>query len=169
MVNKWRDPNFIIYWSCLTVLLLLFLLAPRGCSQTEIKGTIDTDGVANIRFSLDRSLLQSFEKKFEAELGRQGSVRQDYMFFVTYTAQTRVDLSYAQNLTAEPLLIAISLPGTVVASNADRIEGNTAIWSLAPGKDHQLKLDTRKIRWWLIILVLICSVLALYARLSLRK
>jgi len=61
------------------------------------------------------------------------------------------------------------MPGTVVSSNASRIENNMAVWSLAPGKEYELKLVTRRIRWWLIVLVVVCTVLAVYARFGLKS
>lgn len=169
MGKKWRDPNLIVYWTCLTALLLVVLLAPRGCSQSEIKGSVDLDGRVNIRSRFNSSLAEELKAEFEAELAKQSFERQDYFFLVINSVNTTIDLTYMEDLSHTPILMTVSLPGTVISSNANRIEGHTAVWSLSPGKDHRFKIVTRQFRWWLIGLSLVCLSLAVYARVALKK
>ena len=49
----------------------------------------------------------------------------------------------------------LNLPGSVIASNADRTDGGTAVWELSANVDtHTLEATSRRLRWSYLLVIL---------------
>jgi len=78
--------------------------------------------------------------------------KKDLLFVVWY----KLKLNFSKDLAGEisNLNFSFKLPGKIINHNTSRIEKGTAIWEKIP-PDGILILETRLIRWWLIVLTLI--------------
>jgi len=85
-------------------------------------------------------------------LGYQNFSKKDLLFVAWHKLNLDLGEEMAGQITG--LKFSFELPGKITNHNATRIEGNTAIWESIP-QDGKLVLETRLIRWWLIILTAI--------------
>ncbi|MDI6821912.1 MAG: hypothetical protein QMD66_03415 [Actinomycetota bacterium] len=147
------DRRTIIFWISLITLALLILLAPRGCSTVKGNAEFDLKGNLSINLTADQSIQPNLQKRIRSELFLQDFIRKDWAFVTFYECNVEVDLTPFPVQQKAPIFLAVKVPGKITSSNAQRIEGNTAIWGLNPGHGYNLKLTSRHIRWWLIVLV----------------
>lgn len=97
-------------------------------------------------------------------LGWENFSKRD-LFFVSWY---RVKLHLNKDLDIDRghiprLEVSFSLPGEVIKHNATRIEKETAVWEDIPS-EGVFVLETRLIRWWLIVFTLILVFLTIWLK-----
>lgn len=163
----------LVYWICLFGLLLLFALAPRGCTSTKIEATSGLNGNPSIQITPEQTLaekskLSISEKYAPPEIYAEGFTKNDWLFVVLYSCTLRADLSLAPSMKGTNITLAINMPGQITGANANRIENGKAIWYLKLGRNYQMDVSSRHTRWWIIILTVVLFILLGYSWFVLR-
>jgi hypothetical protein len=169
-----RRVALIVYWTCIGLLLLVILAAPRGSTSSKIESTADTAGDLSIKLEpetniKEESRLSGDQGYTPPEIFAEGFSKTDWLFVVFYKYNMRADLTYAPNIEGNKAQIQITLPGQIQSANADRIQGGKAVWNLALGKRYKMEVASRDLRWWLIVSTFALIVLLSYSWIMLRK
>ncbi|MEW6189853.1 MAG: hypothetical protein AB1466_07110 [Actinomycetota bacterium] len=163
------DRWTIIFWISLITLVLSILLAPRGCSSVKGNAEIDLKGNLSINLVSDQSISPKAQKRIRSELLLQNFIEKDWAFITFYECNVEADLTSFPMQQEAPIFLTIKVPGEITSSNAQRIEGNTAIWGLNLGHSYDLKLTSRHIRWWLVVLVALSIISLISSWFALRR
>ena len=169
-----RRYALMLFWTCVGLLLLIVLAAPRGCSSSRVATTADKSGDLSVEFEPQKDLQEEGGSSADGgyrppEVFAKGFSKKDWLFVVYYQYEMRADLSYAPVIEGNRIRVQVSLPGQILSANANRIERGNARWDLALGKTYKMDVTSRYLRWWLIVLVAVVAVLLLYSWISLRK
>lgn len=149
----------------LIILILFFITLILGYSVNLFSGIkFDKEGIITFeqkpkpgapmiapQFSQDYLVWQNFSKK-------------DLLFVAWYKLNLSFDKDFGREIS--DLNFTFQLPGKIVKHNATKIEKGQAIWEGVPAEAVFI-LETRLIRWWLIILTLIFGIFEIW--LSKRK
>lgn len=137
-------------------IILFFLAFLAGCSSTNftIKVKEDLSGKIRVCHLADQSTFSELIPG--AKIISESFSKRDFLFFVQYKLEVTFGFLKESQVLPEgspPIDFLVILPGTITKTNASRIkDNNTAIWEFSPGKKFALNIESRLIRWWLIIL-----------------
>lgn len=155
----------ILYWVSFILLLILFVVAPRGYTREMVEGGIDQFGDAAVSLSTD----SFFDRVYTLEMGSGEFIKRDFAFVVYYEHKLKMDLSGVPEGVAGPVSLSVTAPGQIIYANADQVEKNKATWLIRLGKSYDLRVISRRIRWWLIGLASVSVLLLGYAHFYLKR
>ncbi len=134
----------------LALLFLILILSPRGFFKENVNFAFDEKGNSAVEVQLDPPF---YKKRISPQTLLKTTVfKSDYLFVVYYQFKLEGDLTLPQS--PRPVYLVLSLPGSIIESNADRIEEGKAYWLLTGAQKESFLLRTRYIRWWYILLFL---------------
>lgn len=153
------------HWLSLIILLILLILVPRGCTREKIKGGIDQSGNPAVEIAADSSFLGPAISVLAVARGE--FIKKDFAFVVYYEHKLEMGLSGVPEIpgeTPKSAPLSIIAPGEIIYANANLVEKNKATWLIKLGENYDIKIVSRKIRWWLIGLTIILLGFAGYTR-----
>jgi hypothetical protein len=133
------------------LLFFVLILTPRGFFKERVNFSFDDKGNSAVEVSLDPPFYQ--KDLSPLSLLKTSILKNDYLFIVYYHFNLEGDLSLPQS--PRPVYLVLSLPGSIIESNADRIEEGKAYWLLTGVRKKSISLKTRYVRWWYILLFLL--------------
>ncbi len=145
-----------ILLAAVILLVLVLLVAPRGVFKEKLSFGLDEKGSSAVEVQIDPPF---YKREIPAlYLLKSEFSRKDYFFVVYYRFYVQNELSLPA--ASRPVYLVVSLPGSIIESNADKVEKERAYWSLSGTDKKEFVIQTRVVRWWYILpLVLAISYL----------
>lgn len=166
---------FFMHRTCLLSLLILLAVAPRGITSSSIESTSGFEGNPSVELApeqpmTEKSKISTKDRYSAPEIYSEGFTKSDWLFVVFYKYRFRIDLSLAPAFTGTHINLSTKMPGQIVkTTNAASTDKSVATWKLKLGKQYEMEVGSRGIRWWLIALVVLLLGGYVYAWSCLRR
>ncbi len=155
-MSSFRAKIYLFFTAALV--LLVFLLVPRGSTVLNTTISMAPDGKPVINSAIDKkSAFSENDSQLQKYIKTQGIYGQsvekiDYGFVVYNRVFYRFDLTNVPSSVPAKLVFSADMPGEILEVKNGNIEGNKAYWLLESGKSGDFFAESKVVRWWLILL-----------------
>ncbi len=133
-------------------------LAPDG--KPVFSATIDKKGTSKL------GVLSNAIKG--ADIYGQDIEKIDYGFVAYYRVSYNFSLANVPSYVPSKFVFSADLPGKITKMKGGSFQESKAIWQLEVGKDVDVYAESKIVRWWLIVLTLLVTIVLLYVIIATR-
>lgn len=143
------------------ILLILGIIFFSGCQVSTLKiNVIGQDNKVVIEHNFDTSFLQKIQNITPGfSIAQEKLTKHDFLFFVLYEFKMGLGDGLLEKKETLPydfpygFEFRVKLPGKIRKTNADKIEGSTAIWQISSGDTFDLWAKSVKVRYWTLVIL----------------